>query len=365
MGVLLTVWLGAVILGALCWQLARPSMVRHWFESDLLPWCSDQWERIGIVGVAVSALAAFYLMLALHELGHATLGLAVGFRLRSYRVGPILLNRPFRVSLYRGPGAIVNGAADLIPVASDKLTRRGIAMVMGGPAANFLSAIVMLLLPFPITVFSGFFTVFSLLNGVNDLFPFESRLGVSDGRRIWMLLRQPERGERFLALLHLVGELTDGVLPEALSGDYLAKAVAVSDDSADTVTAHAIAYAAAFHQHKDSEAAQRLETCLVYASRAVPLVREALMSDAALFQARRRKRADLASQWLDAIPETTPNPWLRSRAEAAILEAKGDVAGALRKLTEVELFINTIPSPAQREAQLHLLQRWKSDLGGC
>jgi hypothetical protein len=365
MAFLLTVWLGAVVIVAVSWLLDRPPILRRWFETDLSSWCSDQWDRIGVVGVAVSALAAFYLMLALHELGHGAAGLAVGFRLRSYRVGPLLFNRPFRVSLYSGPGALVNGVAELIPVATDNLARRGVAMVLGGPAANFLSAIVVLLLPFPITVFSVLFVVFSLVNGVNDLFPFESRLGVSDGRRIWMLLRQPERGERWLALLHLWGELTDGVLPEALSGDYLAKAVAVRDDSADTVTAHAIAYSSAFHQHMDSDAAQRLEKCLAFAGRAVPLVREALMSDAAVFQARRRKRADLADQWLAAIPTRTPNPWLRSRAEAAIMEAKGDVAGAFRKLTELEPFINSIPSPAQREAQLQLLRRWKSDLGSC
>src|SRR5262245_5217085 len=87
------------------------------------------------------------------------------------------------------------------------------------------------------------------------------------------------------------GDPNDGVLPESLSADFLAKATAVRDDSADTVTAHAITFAAAFHQHKDGEAAQRLETCLAYASRATPTVREALMSDAAVFQARRRKRA--------------------------------------------------------------------------
>jgi hypothetical protein len=70
-----------------------------------------------------------------------------------------------------------------------------------------------LLLPLPLAAFTGFFIAFSIANGVNDLFPFESRLGVSDGRRIWMLLRQPDRGERWLALLHLGGQLTDGVLP--------------------------------------------------------------------------------------------------------------------------------------------------------
>src|SRR5262249_44197604 len=151
------------------------------------------------------------------------------FRLRSYRVGPLLFTPPFRVTLYRGPGAVVNGVAELIPIATDKLAWRGIAMVLGGPAANFLSALALVLLPIPITVFSACFIAFSIANGVSDLLPYESRLGVSDGRRIGMLLRRGGRGERWLALLRLGGELADGVLPEALSADFLAKAVAVRD----------------------------------------------------------------------------------------------------------------------------------------
>jgi hypothetical protein len=266
------------------------------------------------------------------------------------------------VSFHRGPGAVVNGVAELIPVATDKLPGRGVAMVLGGPAANFLSAIVVLLLPFPITAFSGFFIAFSIANGVNDLFPFESRLGVSDGRRIWMLLRQPEHGERWLALLHLGGELTDGVPPESLSADFLAKAIAIRDASADTVKAYAIAFSAAFHQRKDNEAQQRLETCLAYSAHATPVLREALMSDAAVFQARRRKRADLADQWLAEIPIKMQYPWFRTRAEAAILEAKGDVDGAVRKLAEVEAAILALPKNAQRDTSLRTLQRWKSDL---
>ena len=165
--------------------------------------------------------------------------------------------------------------------------------------------------------------------------------------------------------MHLGGELNDGVLPESLSGDFLARAIAVRDESADTVKAHAIAYSAAFHQHKDSDAAQRLETCLAYSSHATPLVREALMSDAAVFQARRRKRADLADQWLAEIPKKAQTPWFRYRAEAAILEAKGDVDGAVGKLTEVEAAILKLPKNAQRDTQLRLLDRWKSDLSRC
>jgi len=365
LAVVLTVWVGAAVITAACWLLNRPPILRQWFLTDIRPWFLDQWAEMGIVGLGVSALAAFYLMLAIHELGHVAVGLCVGFRLRSLRFGPLLFSRPLRLSLYRGPGAVVNGVAELIPVETDKLSWRGVAMVLGGPVANILTAMVVLLLPFPITAFSGFFIAFSIANGVNDLFPFESRLGVSDGRRIWMLLRQPERGERWLALLHLWGELTDGVLPEAMSPDFLAKAMAVRDDSADTVAAHAIAYFAAFHQHKDSEAAQRLETCLAYSGRGTPVLREALMSDAAVFQGRRRKRTDLANQWLAGIPAKTQHHWLRSRAEAAILEAKGDIDGALGKLAEVEAAIRTLPKNAQRDTSLRLLDRWKSDLRPC
>jgi hypothetical protein len=249
-----------------------------------------------------------------------------------------------------------------MPVATKNLAWRGVIMVLGGPVANFLSAAIVLLLPLPINVFSLLFIVCSLVNGVNDLFPLESRLGVSDGRRIGMLLRQREHGERWLALLHLGGKLRDGVLPESLPADFLTRAIAVRDDSVDTVTAHAIAYATAFHQHKDSESAHYLETCLAYSGHATPLVREALISDAAVFQARRRKHTVLAEQWLADIPLKTQQRWFRSRAEAAILEAKGDLQGALAKLTDVEATVLAMPGGAQRESLLQLLQRWKSDL---
>lgn len=176
------------------------------------------------------------------------------------------------------------------------------------------------------------------------------------------LLWQRAWGERWLALLRLGGEFNDGVRPESLSADFLAKAVAVRDESVDTVTAHVLAYSAAFYQRKDEEAGRLLETCLAYSGHATPVMREVLMSDAAVLQARRRKRADLAEQWLADIPVTTRNPWLRTRAEAAILEAKGDVNGALGKLAEGEAAIATVPNKCQRDLLLQLLERWRSEL---
>ena len=73
---------------------------------------------------------------------------------------------------------MVNGVAELIPVATDKLVWRGVCMVLGGPGVNFLSAMVVFLLPFQFTVFSGFFIACSIANGVSrkrDEQPIASR----------------------------------------------------------------------------------------------------------------------------------------------------------------------------------------------
>src|SRR5262245_48919041 len=222
-------------------------------------------------------------------------------------------------------------------------------MVFAGPAANLLTGCAVLLLPFPKGFFPWLFVVASIGAGVAELvLPLRGATFVFDGRRLWMLLRDRPRGERWLALMRLIADSRAGVLPESMPAALLAKATAVRDDSADTVTAHAFAFSAAFHQDKDGEAAERLETCLAHSGHAPPVVREALMRDAAVFQARRRQRADLADQWLAAMPARTQHQWFRSRAEAAILEAKGDVVGALDRLTEIEAAIRTSPESAQR-----------------
>jgi ribosomal protein S7 len=86
------------------------------------------------------------------------------------------------------------------------------------------------------------------------------------------------------------------------------------------------------------------------------------MSDASVFQARRRKRIDLAEQWLADIPEKTEYGWMRLRGEAGILEAKGDISGALKKLDEIEAMILAVSNQAVREISLRGLRRWKLEL---
>ncbi len=81
-----------------------------------------------------------------------------------------------------------------------------------------------------------------------------------------------------------------------------------------------------------------------------------------LFQARRRRRVDLAQQWLGDIQKKPEFLWLAARAEAAIQEAKDDPEGALNKLDQVEDTILALPNEAQWEPSLRALRKWKSEL---
>ena len=53
---------------------------------------------------------------------------------------------------------------------------------------------------------------------------------------------------------------------------------------------------------------------------------------------------------------------MRPRCEAAILEAKGDIGGAMKKLGEIEKLILAVPNEALREMSLRGLRRWSAEL---
>jgi hypothetical protein len=347
--------------------LRRPPIVEslhEWALSRFEQLFPDSRTHAGIVFVGVISILIGFSVTAIHELGHLIVGVLVGFRCSSLFLGPLQFNAPFRLSLNPDRRSWWHGGVTLVPDKPEKLRAGAIAMVFAGPAANLLTGGAVLLLPYPKGFFSWLFIAASLLAGVVELFlPVRGPTFVFDGRRLWMLLWDRGRGERWLALMKLVADAREGVSPELMSPELLTKATAVRDNSADTVTAHVLAFSAAFYQHRDGEAAERLETCLAHCRHVPPVVREALMSECAVFQARRRKRPDLAEQWLAGIPANTRHRWFRSRAEAAILESKGDVAGALGKLGEVEAAFLSLPRNPQRENLLRLLQRWKSELG--
>ena len=355
-----------VVVINLVWQWPPLHSIGRWITREFpqILVSSSTGGQIILQGLEVllSPFLMLVLVLAIHEAAHVLLGICAGFSFSSLRISRLQIDRPFRISIYRGKGTGASGWASMFPVRKDRLAPRAAAMIFAGPAANLLTGIVVLTVPFSRGFFSFWFVLYSLLIGFGNLIPFRSRAMLSDGMRILMLLRSRERGERWVAIMKLGAELKEGVPPEDLSPDFLAKAIAIRDNSPDTVSAYAVAYAAAYFQHDDAKAAEYLETCLQYSSCAAPIIRQGLASDAGVFQARKRKRVDLAEQWLADLPGKTEMPGLRPRVEAAILEAKGDIEGALKKLDAVEKLVLAAPNKAQREISHRFLLKWKSEL---
>jgi hypothetical protein len=324
-------------------------------------WLDEPWTGARIVSVCLSSFIAVVATVLIHEVGHVLGGLATGFRFLSLRVGPLVFERSFRISWYRGPGAASSGLARMMPGKRDNLRLRALVFIVAGPGANLLSAGLVFALPTAKGFSSTALLIVSVVTFVGSFVPFRSPVGLSDGSRIWMLWRNHGAGERWLALMKIEAESQEGVLTEKGLAEHIAKAIAVRDPSPETVLAHAFAFSAAINRRQDHEAGELLETCLRYSSYAPPSQRDGLISDAAVFQARLCKRADLAAQWLADL-QSTPIPRLRVRAEAAVLEAQGDTAGALSKLDEYEAALLSLPNRAQREMLLRGLSTWRCEL---
>jgi hypothetical protein len=351
-----------VILGLIAANPPVSGVLREWFAREIGPSLPDEMTPLTAVTLFFSAFVAFFAGIIVHEAGHAIVGRLAGFHVSSIRVGRLQLDLPFSFSLYRGTGTGAGGWVTLVPVKRDTLALRAAVMTAAGPMANLISAAVLGFLPFEKGFGVRFFILFSVGLGAINLVPFRSRALVSDGRRILMLLGNRARGERWVAILKLVADLAEGTRAESLSREYIGLATAVRDNTSDTVTAHAIAYSSAFHRHQDDEAARMLETAMRYAGYAAPIMRQALMTDAAVFQARRRKRADLAEAWRGAMPRRTEIPWLHDLATAGVLEAHGDIAGALAALDRAEGKIRAESNKLRRDLSLRAIERWRSDL---
>jgi hypothetical protein len=195
----LLIWFLLVILVAMTFTFWPPSSVGSLMRdigagfADIFPGHSPLSRLLFIP----FAFFATFVAVAIHETTHAAVGVLVGFRFNSLRIGRLQFDRPFRISLYKGRGTGAGGWASLFPVKQDKLILRAIAMLLAGPMSNLISIAVLLALPYSKGGLSVLFIYISALLGVMNLVPFRSRAVISDGGRILMLLRN--RARRTLA----------------------------------------------------------------------------------------------------------------------------------------------------------------------
>lgn len=270
--------------------------------------------RLILTGFAIALMCL--MAIAFHECGHLLAGLSLGFRCRAIRIGRFRLDQGFRVSRHRDSGDANLGWVVMIPEHWQNIRFRQTLMLLAGPLASFLSGYAVLRFSTDHYLISGFFIGVSFFFAAFNILPLSMTSQFTDGARIWMLIFTRARAERYLAILRLTEEIDRGVSLESLSSSDLERAIVLKDESPDTVWTHMVAFLAAYAQQDDGKAGELLETAFKYSGYAQPSMRERLALHAAMFQAAKRGRMDLAQQWLADVPNATQFPEARSKIEA-------------------------------------------------
>ncbi len=215
----------------------------------------------------------FFVVLALHELGHAAGGWIAGFRLYFLAVGPLRWDRTPEggsfsfnraLSLWGGVAASMPAAED--PRGFTDLPRRMLWMVCGGPGASLLSAVLGCGLAYGMEsgapqLLWAVFGFFSATIAVATLIPMCAGGFKSDGQRILELSRTDAQRERYIASA-VLSSLATTLRPREWPREMVEAATRIEDDSYDGVAAAWLRHAWHLDRRELAEAKQWLETTL-------------------------------------------------------------------------------------------------------
>lgn len=296
--------------------------------------------------VALTALAAGYLAILAHEVGHLVGGRLAGFRFYLLVAGPLRVGRDpatgrIRAGLNRDL-SLAGGIAGSLPTGTDALPRRLALMVGGGPATSFLLAGAGAALmagpadgaPPLLKSMLGMMMLISFGLGVVTLIPMRFSGFSSDGARLLRLARGGPEAEREAAMLALIAISTAGTAPRDWPEDTVRAVVAARDGTSDECTANLLAYSHRLDRGDTAGARAALHRALELADRYPPAFVPGLMAEAAFFEGFVSRDAAAARAYLAEVPEKTiaVTPFDRLRAEAAVAIAEGDAAAARERI---------------------------------
>ncbi|MFL5733870.1 MAG: hypothetical protein ACJ78Q_11785 [Chloroflexia bacterium] len=273
-----------------------------------------------------------------HEMGHLLAGKLVGFRFVFCTIGPFKFTSTGRgLALgYNENWMTVAGSAASIPEHPRHARQRELARIAGGPIASLLLGGMALALaastgglPHRLCELAAITSLFSF--GANML-PFKSGGSLSDGARIKMLLSSKGAGDRYCAIVALVGASKRGQRPRDWNHEWSTRATGLADGSLDDIAGNHLAYYAAVDANDMAGAEAHMERALAASEGAhIPhRVRWTILVDAAFFLAYFRGDAPTARALLTAAGDarTSHDRFIQLRAEAAALLAEGKLAQA-------------------------------------
>jgi len=169
-----------------------------WRGCDL--WMLRLGERRPSGGLLLAVILGFLVTLV-HELGHASIGIALHMRLRAFMAGPFEFRiREGKWTFRFNPVGLLTdaGATGVVPSTANQPSWHPLLMIAAGPAANLYAGLIALGFAWACSVSGGenlnyvyplgLFAAFNFVSCIVNMIPIRAGCGYSDGAQIFQLL---------------------------------------------------------------------------------------------------------------------------------------------------------------------------------
>ena len=245
-------------------SLGIVSLVNRWARAK------GVFEAHGSWYASISILLVILLIATLHELGHATVGLALGMKLRAFSAGPFQWRiRSGKWDFAFKPAEIlaIGGATGVVPTAVNFPRSRFLAMIVAGPFVNLVTGLLALAVAFAVSPSSSvqaggrlaLFGEWSVGLCFFNLLPFKMGDSYSDGASIYQLLSQGPWGD-LQRVAEVVGaSLVTPLRPRDFDIDMILRTAQGITDGKQALLLRLYAYLCFLDRGKIPEAIQALK----------------------------------------------------------------------------------------------------------
>ena len=306
-----------------------------------------------ILAMLILFIPAFFIVIAIHEAGHAFAGTKVDFDFKMFVVGPFLWTKEENQWLFK-LNKNVNTAGGLVvclPTDTHNLSKRFATYVAGGPLASLIFTIVPFILflvaynlnpnknlGLEITSSLFFlFAIFSLLIFVVTAIPFHSGGFSSDGARFFRILKGGDAAKFEMLILKIISNTTSGIRPKYIDIKELNEALEIAKklNLPQGVYLHGLLHQTEFDLGNLEAAEQHLKNYLNEIDEIPAGMRNTVWIDAAFFYSYAKQDLLTAEKyWLLFKPSPFVAACQVFATEAAICILKNENEQAFFKINE-------------------------------
>ncbi|MFN3969243.1 M50 family metallopeptidase [Flavobacterium sp.] len=189
---------------------------------------SSGMSKLSLLTLVLLFIPIFFIVIAIHEAGHASAGVWVKFEFKTYIVGPLMWEKDTKRWHFKWNKNIntAGGLVICVPVGTENLTKRFSIYAAGGPIASLLFTIITYglysLIPIQNNVgilrnILFIMAVLSLIIFISTAIPMRANGFSSDGARVMHLLNGGDTARFELLILKLITNASAGVRPKEIN----------------------------------------------------------------------------------------------------------------------------------------------------